>query len=113
MADYPYFPLFVDLSGKKLLVIGAGHIAKRRIETLLRFAPSVTAAAPEALPEVGLRMPVSIWCVMNSGMLSEDRNCIGLLLSQDDTQPCSLAKTRISGASTNQNKGALRNLAST
>ena len=52
MADYPYFPLFVDLSGKKLLVVGAGQIARRRIETLLRFAPSVTVVAPDALPEV-------------------------------------------------------------
>ena len=52
MAEYPCFPLFVDLSEKRLLVIGAGRIALRRIETLLRFAPSVTVVAPEALPEV-------------------------------------------------------------
>ncbi len=52
MAEYPCFPLFVDLSAKKLVVIGAGNIARRRIETLLRFAPRVTVIAPEALPEL-------------------------------------------------------------
>ncbi len=52
MADYPYFPLFVDLSGKKLLVVGAGRIAYRRIRTLLRFAPRVAVVAVGALPEL-------------------------------------------------------------
>ena len=32
-----YFPLFIDLEGKKILVVGAGHIAERRILTLLSF----------------------------------------------------------------------------
>lgn len=33
----PYFPLFVDLSEKKVYVIGAGTIAKRRIRSLTDF----------------------------------------------------------------------------
>ena len=49
---YPFFPLFVDLSGKKLVVVGAGRIAKRRIETLVQFSGNVTAVAPEVHPEL-------------------------------------------------------------
>ena len=30
----PYFPLFVDLNEKQIVVVGAGTIAKRRIRTL-------------------------------------------------------------------------------
>lgn len=44
----PYFPLFVDLSEKKILVAGAGKIATRRVETLLEFAGYITVVAPEA-----------------------------------------------------------------
>lgn len=29
------FPLFVDVSNKKMIVYGAGKIASRRVETLL------------------------------------------------------------------------------
>ena len=36
-----YFPLFVDISEKKILVAGAGKIAARRVETLLPFAGSI------------------------------------------------------------------------
>ncbi len=42
------FPLFFDITDKKIFVYGAGRIATRRVETLLAFAPSLTVAAPEA-----------------------------------------------------------------
>ena len=50
MGDYPFFPLFVDLSRKKIVVVGAGNIAKRRIETLVRFTEAFTVVAPEIHP---------------------------------------------------------------
>lgn len=46
-----FFPLFVPSSGKRVVVIGGGAIAERRVNTLLQFdfeilvvAPSVTEA---------------------------------------------------------------------
>ncbi|POP33346.1 bifunctional precorrin-2 dehydrogenase/sirohydrochlorin ferrochelatase [Lactonifactor longoviformis] len=50
--EKPYFPLFVDLSEKKILVIGAGKIAARRIQTLLPFAGEIRVIAPRAAAEV-------------------------------------------------------------
>ena len=40
-----YFPLFVDLSERHVLVIGGGTIAERRIRTILPFAGSVTVVS--------------------------------------------------------------------
>ena len=47
------FPLFVDLKGKHIVVVGGGNIALRRIGVLLRFGASITVIAPQAqaLPE--------------------------------------------------------------
>ena len=42
------FPLFMDISRKKIIIYGAGRIASRRVETLLAFAPLLTVFAPEA-----------------------------------------------------------------
>ena len=47
-----YFPLFVNLEGKKILVYGAGVIGFRRILALLEFGCELTVIAPRALPEV-------------------------------------------------------------
>lgn len=41
------FPLFVDLNGKKAVVIGGGTIALRRVNVLLSFGAQVTIIAPE------------------------------------------------------------------
>lgn len=41
------FPLFVNLKGRKAVVIGGGKIALRRIGVLLDFGADVTVIAPE------------------------------------------------------------------
>lgn len=42
-----YFPLFVDISKKDILVVGAGKIAYRRIKTLLEFGANLILVAKE------------------------------------------------------------------
>ena len=43
----PKFPLFVDLSGKKVVLVGGGTIAARRIATLRLFGCEIEVIAPE------------------------------------------------------------------
>ena len=43
-----YLPLFLDLARKRCLVVGAGDIAQRKIDLLLRANALVTVVAPEA-----------------------------------------------------------------
>ena len=43
----PKFPLFVDLSGKKVVLVGGGTIASRRIATLRLFGCEIEVIAPE------------------------------------------------------------------
>ena len=50
MADAPFFPLFVNLSCARILIVGAGHIALRRARALIPFARDITVVAPEVLP---------------------------------------------------------------
>ena len=47
-----WFPLFTNIAGKTVVVVGAGRIAKRRIETLLRFDCRIRVVAAGAVPEV-------------------------------------------------------------
>lgn len=48
----PYFPMFVDLSEKQVVVVGAGTIAKRRIRTLTEFTNHLIVIAPEVNNEL-------------------------------------------------------------
>ena len=47
-----WFPLFTNIAGKLVVVAGAGKIARRRIETLMKFNCRIRVIAAEALPEV-------------------------------------------------------------
>ena len=42
-----YFPMFIDIEGKHILVVGAGKIALRRVQTLLQFRARIKAIAKE------------------------------------------------------------------
>lgn len=47
-----YFPMFIEMSGRRVLVVGGGTVATRRIGVLLRFGASVTVVAQEVSDEV-------------------------------------------------------------
>jgi glutamyl-tRNA reductase len=42
----PFFPMFVDMGGKDVIVIGGGNIADRRIKIMLDFGMKITVIAP-------------------------------------------------------------------
>nr|WP_317378270.1 bifunctional precorrin-2 dehydrogenase/sirohydrochlorin ferrochelatase [uncultured Faecalimonas sp.] len=42
-----YFPIFMDLEGKQILVVGAGKIALRRVQTLLQFGARIKVITKE------------------------------------------------------------------
>ena len=46
------FPIFLKLTNRPCTVIGAGHLAESKIESLLAAAARVTVIAPEANPRI-------------------------------------------------------------
>ncbi|MDP9008905.1 MAG: siroheme synthase CysG [Pseudomonadota bacterium] len=47
-----YFPIFLDLTGLKVLVVGGGEVALRKVALLERSGAFITLVAPEVLPEL-------------------------------------------------------------
>ena len=52
MKNKRYFPMFVDLSDKNIVVVGGGNIATRRVKTLLQFTRNITVVAPKITPDL-------------------------------------------------------------
>lgn len=47
-----YFPMFVDLEGRKVLIVGGGKVAARKVEKLLPFGCDMTVVATKLRQEI-------------------------------------------------------------
>ena len=45
----PWFPIFIDLKDKPVLIVGGGAVALRKLEKLLPYGAKITVAAPKIL----------------------------------------------------------------
>jgi len=50
--NFNYFPLFTNMSGRKITFIGGGKIAERRIKILLNYNADITLVAPDITNEL-------------------------------------------------------------
>jgi uroporphyrin-III C-methyltransferase/precorrin-2 dehydrogenase/sirohydrochlorin ferrochelatase len=50
-----YFPVFFDLTGQKVLVVGGGEVALRKISLLERTGALISVVAPDVAPELMAR----------------------------------------------------------
>ncbi len=52
MSDYskPYYPVFLDLGGRLVVIVGGGAVAERKVVTLGEYAPRIRVIAPEVTP---------------------------------------------------------------
>ena len=46
------FPLFIELSGRRALIVGGGRLALHKARMLLPYGAELTAVAPEFCPEL-------------------------------------------------------------
>lgn len=48
----PYFPMFVDLTEKPVLIVGGGAVALRKLQKLMPYGVKPTVTAPQIYPEI-------------------------------------------------------------
>lgn len=48
----PYYPIFIDLKGKRVIVVGGGKVAERKIETLLEYGAIVDVITRQLSPSL-------------------------------------------------------------
>ena len=85
-----YFPLFVDISEKRILVAGAGKIAARRVETLSMFASRITVVAPYVCREIERLEQTGKICCMRRVFQDVDLEGKEIVLAATDREDVNL-----------------------
>src|SRR5208283_938979 len=49
-----YYPIFLDLRGRRCTVVGGGRVAERKVQALLRAGASVHVISPAVTPRLAL-----------------------------------------------------------
>lgn len=50
--EFPHYPIFLDICGKKCVVVGGGKVALRKVKVLLEHGGNVEVVSPTLCPEL-------------------------------------------------------------
>jgi siroheme synthase-like protein len=49
---YPYYPVYLDIEGRDVLIIGGGNVCARKAETMMKYGAHVTVVSPDFTEEI-------------------------------------------------------------
>ncbi|HVG24938.1 MAG TPA: bifunctional precorrin-2 dehydrogenase/sirohydrochlorin ferrochelatase [Thermoanaerobaculia bacterium] len=49
---YPYYPIYLDIEDRSVVIIGGGNVCARKAETMMKYGARVTVVSPEFTDEI-------------------------------------------------------------
>ena len=49
---YPYYPIYLDIENRDVVVIGGGNVCARKVETMMKYGARVTVVSPDFTDEI-------------------------------------------------------------
>lgn len=49
---YPYYPIYLDIENRNVVIIGGGNVCARKAETMMRYGARVTVVSPDFTDEI-------------------------------------------------------------
>lgn len=50
--QFPYYPIYLDIEGRNVVIIGGGNVCARKAETMMKYGARVTVVSPELTDEI-------------------------------------------------------------
>jgi len=80
-----YFPAFLNLQGKSVVVVGGGRVAERKVEKLLPFGPRIKVIAPKVTKNLSkLGEEGKVHLIRRRFLLSDLRGAFMVIVAVDD-----------------------------
>jgi siroheme synthase-like protein len=52
MKRFPYYPIFIDIEDRSVVIIGGGNVCARKAETMMKYGARVTVVSPAFTDEI-------------------------------------------------------------
>jgi precorrin-2 dehydrogenase / sirohydrochlorin ferrochelatase len=49
---YPYYPIYIDIEDRDVVIIGGGNVCARKAETMMKYGARVTVVSPDFTDEI-------------------------------------------------------------
>ncbi len=50
--NYPYYPIYLDIENRNVVIIGGGNVCARKAETMMKYGARVTIVSPDFTDEI-------------------------------------------------------------
>jgi precorrin-2 dehydrogenase/sirohydrochlorin ferrochelatase len=79
-----YYPVFLEIHGKRCVVVGGGNVALRKVKMLLDCGATVTVVSPTFLPEFDSLTGNKAICLIHRGYRSGDLKEAAMVIAATD-----------------------------
>ena len=84
---YNFFPVNLNLRGRKCLVVGGGRVAGRKVKSLLQCGADILVVSPELTEELGKLVAEGAINFVNRHYIAEDMDdCFIVISAADDSK---------------------------
>ena len=79
-----FYPAFIDLQNRPVLVVGGGIVAERKVETLLETGAVITVVSPQITEQLDAYSKSNRITVQQRGFIPSDVDGVSLVISATD-----------------------------
>jgi precorrin-2 dehydrogenase/sirohydrochlorin ferrochelatase len=84
---YPYYPIYIDIEDRAVLIVGGGTVCARKAETMMRYGARVTIVSPEITDEIAAWEQAGVLAVHRKMYAAYDLEGASIVIASTD-DPC-------------------------
>jgi siroheme synthase-like protein len=87
MKRYPYYPIYLDIEDRSVIIIGGGNVCARKAETMMKYGARVTVVAPEFTEEIEQWAREGCLAIRRKEYDASDLDGAHIVIASTDVQP--------------------------
>ena len=84
--NYPYYPIYLDIEDRDVLIIGGGNVCARKAETMMKYGARVTVLSPECTEEIEAWAAKNMLTIRRKTYAEADLQGASIVIASTDDQ---------------------------